>query len=400
MQTFVEIDLPTSKSISNRLLILQNIDNQKFDIENLSKSDDSQQMFLMLQKKINNPQGTNFDVGNCGTAFRFLTAYLATQKGKWIIDGCPRLRQRPISSEVECLQSLGADIVYLKEQGYAPLQIIGKELHFSTCTIDANQSSQFVSALCMILPIENIEKTLIIKNLNSSKSYVQQTVSLMQNLGYNIDFKENKIHYFPHNKITLSEVEVEKDWSSAAFWYAYIANHSDKKVFLKDIKKSNLQGDTIIVEWMKVFGVQSNFLANGILIEKKENIKPKYFIADCSNNLDLVPLLIVLCVSCGIGAKLQNVQNLQYKESNRIKALQQELKEFSEIKLQDNDIIIVPRQIKFPKKYSFSSYNDHRIAMSLMLLDTQIQNIQIDDIECVQKSYPNFWKDYKKIKEL
>lgn len=398
MQTFVEIDLPTSKSISNRLLILQDINNHVFKIKSLSKADDSQQMFLLLQEKKKKLQETHFNVGNCGTAFRFLTAYLATQKGKWIIDGCSRLRQRPISSEVECLQSLGADIVYLKEKGYAPLQIIGKELHFSTCTIDANQSSQFVSALCMILPIENIEKTLIIKNLNASKSYVQQTVSLMQNLGYNIDFKENKIHYFPHNKTTLSEVEVEKDWSAAAFWYAYIANHFNKKLFLKGLKYSYLQGDVIIAKWMEAFGVQSTFLANGVLIEKKENIKPKNFIADCSNNLDLVPLLIVLCVSCGIGAKLQKVQNLQYKESNRIKALQQELKAFSEINLQENDIIVVPRQTKFPNTYFFSSYDDHRIAMCLMLLDQQIQDIHIDNVECVQKSYPNFWEEYKKMK--
>ena len=112
----------------------------------------------------------------------------------------------------------------------------------------------------------------------------------------------------------------------------------------------------------------------------------------------LVPLLIVLCVSCGIGAKLQKVQNLQYKESNRIKALQQELKAFSEINLQENDIIVVPRQTKFPNTYFFSSYDDHRIAMCLMLLDQQIQDIHIDNVECVQKSYPNFWEEYKKMK--
>lgn len=391
-----EIDIPASKSMSNRLLMLQHVLRQNVEIENISTSTDTQILATALNT-IQTQKNATININDCGTAFRFLTAYLCTQKGTWILDGTERLRQRPISDLVDALLSIGADITYINNIGFAPLKINGKKLSFNHIDINAEKSSQFVSALMLILPLFEGKKTITFNHLTYSLQYIQQTSALMQDLGIDIQLADNKIVYKGFYNTSAKKIKVEKDWSSAAYWWGWVTLDQKISILLKDMHKSDYQKDSIIVDIVEQFGTDTRFLPDGILIEKKVSSPVNNFLFDCHNNLDLVPLLAVVCVGTKTNAILSHVGNLQYKESNRIVALQTELHDFASITFNGNDLIINTYKQKFPQQYSFSSHNDHRIAMSLALLKTKIKHLQIDNTECVNKSYPDFFRQLENI---
>jgi len=183
----------------------------------------------------------------------------------------------------------------------------------------------------------------------------------------------------------------EYDWSSVAVWFAFAALLPDANFFVKGLRKSELQADSIIAQWCELFGVQTKYLKNGVRIINTKN-KPNLEIVslDCRNNPDLVPYIASLCVGLKQKAILTNVQNLTLKESNRIEALIQELGKIAYLGYENNALIIEPNTENFPNSIYFSSHNDHRIAMCLSVLSACIQDIRIDDMECIKKSYPEF----------
>jgi len=444
-----QITVPASKSISNRLLILQktcrDVINHVSTIKNLSTAEDTKLLNNLLNEIHPTVVGAdlqsvpNYDriscklapanisdkgacplvktktqarndgyiinCENCGTAYRFLTAYLSCTQGKWVLDGSERMRKRPIKPLVDALIRVGADISYLGEEGFPPLQIIGKQLNASHFEINAQQSSQYVSAIAMILPLMRQNCEIVFSTDGNSLQYIDMTVKLMQQLGLNINRVGNKITYAPpqpspkgRESSPLWEGLGEADWSSAAVWFAFAALLPDADFFINGLKKSELQADNIIAEWSELFGIQTKYLENGVQITNTGN-RPNLEIIklDCRNNPDLVPYLSSICVGLKQKAVLENVQNLTIKESNRIDALMQELGKIANLKYENNALIINPNKEDFPNKICFSSYNDHRIAMCLSVLSACIQDVKIDDMKCIKKSYPEFINHYRNI---
>ena len=388
------VTVPASKSISNRLLMLQKTGGISFTVNNLSTAEDTKLLSDLLNCiETSTSSPTYLNCENCGTAYRFLTAYLACKSGKWILDGNERMRNRPIKPLVDTLVEAGADISYLGELGFPPLQICGKKLTTDRWKIDAQSSSQYVSAMAMILPMMRKNSEIEFFTDGNSLQYIDMTIRLMQCIGLTVSRLGNKITYIEEKKTSSpTSFFVEYDWSAAAVWFALAALLPDADIFIKGLKKSELQADNRIVEWSKQFGVQTNYTEDGVQIIHTGN-RPKQEIIrlDCRNNPDLVPCLSSICVGLKQKAVLENVQNLTIKESNRIDALIQELGKIAFLEYKDNSLIINPKEEEFPTAIHFSSHNDHRIAMALSLLSARIPDLHIDNPDCVAKSYPDFW---------
>ncbi len=394
------VTIPSSKSISNRLLLLQKTTGIPIFITNLSTAEDTMLLFdLLNQIETSSSRPTYLYCDNCGTAYRFLSAYLACLPGVWVLDGNERMHQRPIKPLVNALVNAGADIAYLEESGFPPLQINGKKLIVDNWEIDSQQSSQYVSAIAMIVPLAYRNCEIVFSANSSSLQYIDMTLKLMQKLGFNIEQNSNTITYIEEERRnTPISLFVEYDWSSAAIWFALAALSSNANFLIHGLEKSELQADTIIAEWIKPFGVQTKYEEDGVrLMNTPHKLISDSIQLDCNNNLDLVPCMASLCVGSKKRARLENVQNLSIKESDRINALVLELGKISHIKYEANALIIEPHKEEFPNTICFSSHNDHRIAMALSILSFCIDDLYIDNPECVVKSYPDFWGNFDRI---
>ncbi len=388
---------PASKSISNRLLILQSIFPGNIEIQNLSEAQDS----LLLRKllgDISNHHDNNIalvlDCENAGTVCRFLTALLAITKGVYIIDGSPRMKERPIAPLVDALKSIGATIEYIEKQAYLPIKIIGGELTKGNITLDASLSSQFVSALLMILP-KLKQGTQLIYQSPVSTPYIYMTLKLMQDMGMKFELDNNSISC-NLNLIKPSVFFVETDWSSAAYWYQMVAFSPGSKVYIKGLKADSLQGDSKLMEVFETLGVKSVFDENGLHLQHTGEVQENE-VYEMGDFPDIVPSIAVTCAALNITASINGIAHLRQKESDRVKALVKEISKFHcNIKATLNSILITSSQHKFTKPLSFETYNDHRIAMSMAPLALLFEEVEIQDAEVVKKSYPHFWSDLKK----
>lgn len=366
-----EIDLPSSKSISNRLLIIQSLCKDDFKINNLSNSDDTCSLQLALQKN----SGT-IDVGAGGTTLRFLTAYLAAKEGKeFILTGTSRLKERPIKELVEALKMLGAEIDYLEKEHLPPLKIKGKKLIGGKISIDSNISSQFISSLLMIAPILQKGLTLTIEREIVSKPYIQMTLTLMSEYGITYNWTGNTIKISPQ-KYTAKNFNIESDWSAAAFWFEIAALSNECRIVLHGLHKNSLQGDADVINLFANLGVISNFQDNSLILQRKEHTKTIDEI-NLINTPDLYQPLKCTLFALNKNVKFTGIQTLKHKETNRKVAIDNEL-----------------RTLRI--KSSINTYNDHRMAMSFAPLTLKFKEIQINNIEVVSKSYPNFWNDLEK----
>jgi 3-phosphoshikimate 1-carboxyvinyltransferase len=366
-----EIDLPSSKSISNRLLIIKALCKEEFEIKNLSDSDDT----IALQKVLVNDTKT-IDVGASGTTFRFLTAYFSTQVGKdFILTGTDRMKERPIKELVDALQSLGAEIEYVEKEGFPPLRIKGIDLKGGEITIDGTISSQFISALLLIAPTLKNGLNFKIEGKIVSKPYIKMTLKLMQEFGVDSSWNGNRIEVNPQNFIAKN-FEVESDWSVATFWFEIAALSKSCNIKLNGLSEKSIQGDKKATAIFKKLGVSSVFENNTLILTKNKNINfPKHI------NLLAIPDLYqpLKCTLFAVNnnPEIRGIQTLKDKETNRIDAVEKEL-----IKLTSSKII--------------ETYKDHRMAMSFAPLSLKFGEIQINNAEVVSKSYPNFWKDLEK----
>jgi 3-phosphoshikimate 1-carboxyvinyltransferase len=363
-----EIDLPASKSISNRLLIIQALCQQDFEIKNLSNSDDTNS----LKNALSGTQNT-IDIGAAGTSFRFLTSYLTIQKGReCILTGTDRMKERPIQNLVTTLQLLGAKISYLEKDGLPPLKIKGVTILGREITIDASISSQFISSLLLIAPtlvnglILNISGNLV------SKSYIQMTLKLMEEFGVNHSWDKNKIvvkqqHYIGKN------YNVEADWSAATFWFQIAALTKGCNIQLKGLYQESIQGDAKVRTIFNDFGIVSIFENNTLILTKnnKQNFPEAVNLIDSP---DMYQSLRCTLFALNKTAELTGISTLKNKETDRKKAVENELKKLSTSKI-------------------IETYKDHRMAMSFAPLSLKYGEITIKNSDVVSKSYPNFWQD-------
>ncbi len=389
------IQLPASKSISNRALIINALNYSPYPLRNLSNSDDTKVLAAALTSNTN-----KFDIGHAGTAMRFLTAFLAKIVGEWEVTGSERMQQRPISILVDALNSLGAQITYLKNDGFPPLKIFGSNLSGKTLELDGSISSQYISALLLIAPTLSNGLTLKLKGEITSRSYIKLTLELMAKFGIQYEWNENEIfvseqHYLP------IDFTVEADWSGASYWFQILALVESGEILLENLELKSLQGDADIASWFEQFGVISRQKKEGVLLTKKENMTPKKLVLDFIENPDVAQTMACLCVAKKIPFHFTGLKTLKIKETDRIAALQNELARFG-AKLTEpaNGELAWDGEIHSDLKEEnplIKTYHDHRMALAFAPMVLAGFNIKIEDPMVVSKSYPNFWEDLKKI---
>jgi len=382
------ITLPASKSIANRLLIINSISNPNFKPDQLSVSGDTESLVNIL-----NNLEKDINAGDAGTVYRFLTAMLSTKPGTWNLSGSERMHKRPIGPLVDALIKAGADIVYEGKKGFPPLQITGKNISGGTVEIDPSLSSQFVSAILMIGPLFSNGLTLQLTKEPASVPYIQMTIDLMRLNGAVVNWQDDTINVLP-GKYSTSKSSVELDWSSAAFWYETCALGPQVSIGLPGLLKNSIQGDASISSLMNKFSVSTEFSEDGVRIEKIMGAPlNKLFRLDCNDIPDLVPALACTCAGLGLEAQFSNVRTLKIKESNRIIALQTELGKLG-IRCgydHDDDILYIEKGLLNNYSGVLNAYNDHRLAMALAPLSMICGPIILDDASVVSKSYPDFW---------
>jgi len=387
------VTITGSKSESNRLLLLQAL-YPEIKIENLSNSDDSKLMQRALQSSEN-----IIDIHHAGTAMRFLTAYFSTQNQRDILlTGSSRMQERPIQILVEALQQLGADICYEKEEGFPPLKIKGKQLTKNKVTLKANVSSQYISALLLIAPKLKNGLELTLEGKITSVPYIQMTLSLLNEIGVKTSFKNNiiKVSSNTQHPTPNTQLRVESDWSSASYFYSIVALSSiGTQIKLSYYKDNSLQGDSVLSEIYKEFGVLTTFENNSIrLIKENQNLKSKTF--NLSNAPDLAQTIVVTCFGLGVECFLTGLHTLKIKETDRLLALKTEIeKSGGDVKITEDSLQLSVSKV-FKDNIEIETYNDHRMAMAFAPLALKTPLV-IKDADVVSKSYPDFWNDLKSI---
>ncbi len=391
------IQLPSSKSISNRVLIIQKLCDAKFEIENLSQANDTQELQLALssvhaassEKNRNEAAKTEIYTGEGGTTFRFLTAYLSTQEGEWILRCSPSMIRRPVGDLVEALNNIGAEIDYLENIGFPPLKIKGRKMNGGKIPLYASVSSQFVSALCMIAPTLTHGLQIHLDGKIASSSYIRMTLSLMEYFGVKLSWKNEVIEILPQKYIPR-DIVIETDWSAAAPFYQIACFTESTDLFISGLYQESLQGDSCLPEIFNELGVKTTFSENGIQLGHQA-IDARSFEYDFTDCPDLVQPVAVTCAAQNIYARLKGVHNLPFKETNRIQALQNELKKFGVNVTYQNDQIKIQGEFDRKENVLINDYNDHRMVMSFVPLAVVCDSVEIENPEAVKKSFPDFF---------
>ncbi len=381
----VSIPSPSSKSESNRVLIIDALTNGENRISNLAEARDTQTMIHLL--KTNPPV---FDVLDAGTTMRFLTAYSVVTNQKKIMTGTDRMCERPIGILVDALRAIGADIHYLGQEGYPPLAIHGlAQQTQDKIKIRGDVSSQYISAMLMIAPLLQNGLEITLEGKVGSRTYIQMTLDLMKQFGISYSW-EDQVIKIPNQEYQPSTFIVESDWSGASYWFSLLACADEGELFLAGLKKDSLQGDAKIVEIMDFLGVKSEFQTGGVLLTKQKTKGLRSW--DFTHCPDLAQTVAVTCAIIGQKTTFTGLESLRIKETDRIFALQQELKKMN-AELVDNgdDSFTVIPSIEIPNDVEIATYDDHRMAMAFMPLMTKT-NVSIEDRMVVNKYYPSFWK--------
>jgi 3-phosphoshikimate 1-carboxyvinyltransferase len=391
------ISIAGSKSETNRLLLLQAL-YPNIKLLNLSNSDDSDVMREAIQSS-----APIIDIHHAGTAMRFLTAYFAMQEGREVIlTGSNRMKERPIKILVEALQELGADIAYQGKHGFPPLRIKGKRLTHSKVSLDAQVSSQYISALLLMAPKLEHGIQLTLQGELTSVPYIKMTLALLNQIGVKTICNGNQIAVLPatvnHQPTTMT---IESDWSSASYFYSIVAlSHVGKQITLSHFKKDSLQGDRVVADIYRMFGVETTFNDDSITLTKTNyhttNNSNQPITLQLNDTPDVAQTIAVTCFGLGLGCSLRGLHTLKIKETNRLQALQNELTKLgATVTITDDSLNLLPAE-KIQSAVTIQTYNDHRMALAFAPLALKVPLI-IADAEVVAKSYPDYWNDLKSI---
>ena len=388
----ISVQLPSSKSISNRLLIIHKIANSNVSIKNLSYADDTRILNHLL-----NSDAKEVNCGLGGTAIRFFLAYCYLINREVIVSGEEPLNKRPINPLVDALSHLGAQIDYLDKENCPPVHLKSTAKENNQVVFDSNISSQFVSALLLIAPYLPNGLSIQLPPNQVSFSYVNMTMALMRMNGVAVDVHENKI-IVPQREYKPITYKVSADWSAAIYWIGFIAIAGKGKVLLNDLKIENLQGDEAFINWLPYFGITFSITVDGIIFEKHEVGFVADFNLDLSDNPDLAQPLAVIAAALGIKASFTGLSTLKHKESNRILAIATELNKAGADVIGTDDCIEIRGRVnkELLKEITFDTYHDHRMAMSLSMLAALGECVSLNNPEVVSKSYPTFFNQLEK----
>ncbi|MCZ2443101.1 MAG: hypothetical protein LC101_04925 [Flavobacteriales bacterium] len=390
-----EIILPSSKSISNRVLIIRALSKPGFTIQSLSEADDT----AMLADLLAHPS-PSMNSGDGGTTFRFLLTYLCTLQTPHILTGSEAFCKRPVHTLVEALRTLGADIQYIDLPDRPPLRISPSNMHGGELMIDASLSSQFISALMLIAPTLKGGLKIHLTTPSVSMPYLNMTAQLMRTFGINVELTEKYI-VIQEGAYQSKDFWVEPDWSAAGFWFAWIAcAQPGASLFLKNLRLSGLQGDEQAIRFFLLLGVQAEVKEDGMLITKTIIPVSSYLEVDFLSCPDLAqPFIAALCC-LKIKAHCTGLQTLIHKETNRLLALQSELSKTGAMIEITNSTLQIKDYTNPLDSLVFDTYHDHRMAMCMALFVQRFEHIVISQPDVVKKSYPSFWYQLSKFVEM
>ncbi len=401
-----EVHLTGSKSECNRALIIEALSNGKVRVENISDAADAVTLQEVLKSgafKGSSDSGLKtqdlrlVNIGPAGTAMRFLTAYFTLQDEEVVLTGSERMKQRPIGVLVDALRKLGAEISYEENEGFPPIRIKGNIRQLTnSISIKGNISSQYITALLLIAAKLPLGLELHIEGDLTSRPYVEMTLAMLQQAGVKHRWNDNTIS-IPRQEFKQTVLSVEPDWSAASYWYAIAALADEADLFLHGLTQYSLQGDSVITEIMANFGITSQFGDGGVLLHKeaKPVIRKIFDLKECP---DLAQTIIVVCAALNHEATFTGLETLKIKETDRIKALQNELAKIGVKLIEEGEIYKLDCSGKFiPKSLFINTYEDHRMAMAFAPLALLIPQVEIEDAKVVEKSYPAFWSDLEKV---
>jgi 3-phosphoshikimate 1-carboxyvinyltransferase len=390
------IRLPASKSISNRLLILQFFYGNSFRINNLSNADDtvllSSLLDLIRHHQLRGDSGLlRVDARNAGTVMRFLVPLLSVTRGHYLLTGNDRMKQRPIAGLVDAMQETGAEIDYLEDIGYPPLLIRGRAITGRRISLDSSVSSQFITALLLLAPTLEEGLTIELSGKPVSWPYIKMTTGLLTSLGVNVIVQENAIRVYNKKEIK-AEVDVEPDWSAASFWYAMLSMAEKGEVSFPGLRKSGLQGDQQVSIFFAELGIDTIENKNGIRIVRRKKINDNFY-ADFTGFPDLALPVILSCAVAGIRATFTGLERLRIKESDRIVAISDGLSKIG-ITLREEfpGTWRLSGRLIEPGEIDIQDFDDHRVAMTFASLAMKGFTVNFENPEVVNKSYPGFWK--------
>ncbi len=383
--------LPASKSVSNRVLVLDALAGFGSELQNLSEARDTQ-----LMQKLVKSSDKIIDVMDAGTTMRFLTAFYAISGSNRIMTGTDRMKERPISPLVNTLREIGADIRYLGKEGYPPLEILGfSGQRTREVTIPGNLSSQFISALMMIAPVLPLGLRIHLSGHVGSRPYIKMTQEMIRMYGGKIEVNENLIDVSPGG-ITKVNYAVEPDWSAASYWFSFCSLSEQGKFYLPGNFSKSFQGDQVITEIGNQLGIKSERSAEGLALTKTSNLNEvEWDFTDCP---DLAQTVAPLCAFKGITGIFTGLESLRIKETDRIAALQQELAKSGATLEEESSGAwkLTPASRKSDYLFEVQTYHDHRMAMGFAPLATNL-DVAIEDRNVVNKSYPRFWTDLQSV---
>lgn len=366
------VNLPGSKSESNRALMIAAYGGFPLEADNLSEANDTQLLKKLLSlPSLRGASATKQSIIDCedaGTVARFMLTYLADKPGTWLLTGTKRLCERPMAPLIDALEQLGANIT----EKQLPLKVIGSNVKGGPVTLDASQSSQFASSLLLAAPTWEHGLQLTLTGEPVSMPYLEMTIAMMAHFGVKVTRSGNTITV-PHQSYQSRPFAVSADWSAASYWYEMMALSDGGNLLLKGLKADSLQGDAVVAEWFKPFGVVTTFEPEGARLTKLP-ADPHDLVFDFTHAPDLFPAVCATCAALGVDAVFKGTATLSAKESDRLNALKAELSHLGENRV-------------------FRTYGDHRIAMALAALWPRFGPVQVDNPSVVNKSYPNFWNE-------
>lgn len=412
------ITLPGSKSISNRMLLLAALSEGECVLQGVLESDDTARMIDALKalgisiSHVKNEEHNNYQItgcngefnvkkadlflGNAGTAFRPLTAVLAFSNGDYTLRGVPRMHERPIGDLVDALRQAGANIEYLENEGFPPLKISPAKIDLSKpIKIRGDVSSQFLTALLMALPLTKKQATIEVVGELISKPYIEITLNLMAKFNVLIDkqgWRQFDTSFHNHYVSNCHRV-VEGDASSASYFLA--AGAIAGEVTVCGLGENSIQGDIKFADALKLMGASIAYGENQVSAKKAQQLKAIDF--DCNHIPDAAMTLAILALFAKGTTTLRNIASWRVKETDRLTAMANELRKVGATVIEGADYLsITPPECLTPNAV-IDTYDDHRIAMCFSLVSLGCVPITINDPQCVNKTFPNYFAEFKKL---
>lgn len=397
------VQLPSSKSISNRALVIGALAGQKESPSHVSDCDDTRVMLRWLMA----PEiPSTIDIGAAGTAMRFSTALLSVLPGEHVITGTERMQQRPIGILVDALRQLGASIIYINKEGFPPLKIQGRNVggqgRASSITLSGSVSSQYISALLMIGPVLPEGLTLTLTGDIVSRPYLDMTLAIMREYGAQCGWADERTLRVEPRPYVARDYYVESDWSAASYWYAMVALTDDEQaeVRLPGLFRKSLQGDAKVQHLFRSLGVSTQFeeeANESVVVLRKAMVETSVANIDFVEVPDLAQTFVVTCCMLNIPFHFTGLQSLKIKETDRIEALKREMHKLGYV-LQDrhdSELLWDGTRCTPDDDPIIDTYEDHRMAMAFAPATLRLGTLKIRHPEVVSKSYPGFWDDLK-----